>query len=175
MGKCFDEWMGGTLGMNPNNSLPEYYWNVKSHEERIYLICCEIQKIYAELQEDDNQIEALTKRMTELEKAFELLKAELGDQLTEFEAEYGFKLSELQKQFDEFKKSGFDDYYKKQVEIWINQNMQKIWASFVARVFFGLEDGYFVAYVPEQWSDLEFSTGTEYGTPEYGRLILSYD
>ena len=43
-------------------------------------------------------------------------------------------------------------------------------------VFFGLTlDGYFVAYIPESWTQIIFDTGAVYGTPEYGRLILSYD
>lgn len=46
-------------------------------------------------------------------------------------------------------------------------------------VFFGLtEDGYFVAYIPESWNDIQFSTsGYDDFTsiePEYGHLILSY-
>lgn len=46
-------------------------------------------------------------------------------------------------------------------------------------VFFGLtEDGYFVAYIPESWNDIQFSTsGYDNFTsiePEYGHLILSY-
>ena len=50
---------------------------------------------------------------------------------------------------------------------------------YVKFVFFGLtEDGYFVAYIPESWNDIQFSTsGYDDFTsiePEYGHLILSY-
>ena len=46
-------------------------------------------------------------------------------------------------------------------------------------VFFGLtEDGYFVAYIPESWNDIQFSTSgyDDFASiePEYGHLILSY-
>lgn len=46
-------------------------------------------------------------------------------------------------------------------------------------VFFGLtDDGYFVAYIPDSWSDITFET-TGYDVqldimPEYGHLCLSY-
>lgn len=165
----------GTLGMNQNHSLPEYYWNVKSQEERIYLICKEIQTIYDRLTDEDNQIEQIKSDMNALQNAFNALRNELDGKLGDFEVEINAKFDKLQEQFDKFVKSGFDDYYKKSVEIWINENMQKIWENITARVFFGLEDGYFVAYVPDSWSDLKFSTGEDYGTPEYGRLILEYD
>lgn len=40
-------------------------------------------------------------------------------------------------------------------------------------VFFGLtDDGYFCAYIPDTWDDIQFDTGMIYGEPEYGRLIL---
>lgn len=45
---CVDSCFG-TLGMNENHSLPEYYWNVKSQEQRIYLICKEIQSLHDEI------------------------------------------------------------------------------------------------------------------------------
>lgn len=49
----------------------------------------------------------------------------------------------------------------------------------IKNVFFGLTDsGYFVAYIPDGWNDVEFHT-TEYDItietePEYGHLVLSY-
>lgn len=48
-----------------------------------------------------------------------------------------------------------------------------------AGVYFGLTDtGYFVANIPEAWSDIKFNTtGLDINTPlepEYGHLVLSY-
>lgn len=48
----------------------------------------------------------------------------------------------------------------------------------VKMVFFGItDDGYFVAYIPEFWDDIIFST-TGYDTPiagyDFGHLVLSY-
>lgn len=46
-------------------------------------------------------------------------------------------------------------------------------------VYFGLtDDGYFVAYIPDEWDNIQFGT-TEYDIevpiePEYGHLVISY-
>ena len=70
--------------------------------------------------------------------------------------------------------SGFFDYYAAQLEQWIEDNAQLIIETAIRQVYFGLTlDGHFVAYIPESWSDIVFDTGAVYGTPEYGRLILS--
>ena len=62
---------------------------------------------------------------------------------------------------------------------WIAANFYDIVAEMMQMVFFGLTDtGYFVAYIPESWNDITFST-TEYDIsvplmPDYGHLVLSY-
>lgn len=84
--------------------------------------------------------------------------------------EYVEQLYQWMKTFEEH---GFDDYYKEQVAEWIAKNLKWIFQNLVAQVFFGLNtEGYFVAYIPESWSDIVFDTGAVYGTEEYGRLIL---
>lgn len=57
--------------------------------------------------------------------------------------------------------------------------LMQIISNAIKNVWFGLTDsGYFVAYVPESWSDIEFGTsGLDVFPalmPEYGHLILSY-
>ena len=62
---------------------------------------------------------------------------------------------------------------------WLNDNAESIISDWVQLVFFGLtESGYFVAYVPDGWQDINFRT-TEYDyttelMPEYGHLVLQY-
>ena len=59
------------------------------------------------------------------------------------------------------------------------QLIEEYIARAIKTVFFGLTDsGYFVAYIPESWSDITFNT-TGYDitvpqTSEYGHLVLSY-
>lgn len=82
----------------------------------------------------------------------------------------------LQKQLDEFKAHGFDDYYKEQVNSWIGSKLGYIFCNVVKQVYFGLTlDGHFVAYIPDGWSDIIFDTGMDYALDTYGRLILRWD
>lgn len=58
---------------------------------------------------------------------------------------------------------------------WLKQIIQNA----IKNVYFGITDaGYFVAYVPESWSDITFrTTGYDYTTelmPEFGHLVLIY-
>lgn len=86
------------------------------------------------------------------------------------------QLNELKEIFEKFKETGFDEYYKKKVEEWIDKNLDYIYRYTVKQVYFGLnEDGYFVAYIPESWEDIIFDTGMQYGVDTYGRLILRWD
>ena len=86
------------------------------------------------------------------------------------------ELTRLQQEFEYFKEHGFEEYYEQQLDEWINANMPSIIQKSVKMVFFGLTlSGYFVAYIPDSWSDIQFDTGMVYGFDSYGRLILRYD
>lgn len=86
------------------------------------------------------------------------------------------QIEALRDEFDEFKTSGFEDYYEQLLREWINRNFADILTEGIKSVvFFGLTlDGYFTAYIPQSWSDIIFDTGAVYGSEEYGRLILYY-
>lgn len=64
---------------------------------------------------------------------------------------------------------------------WCSENLIDLMAESIKNVFFGLTDsGYFVAYIPESWDDIEFNTSdydiflSDRPDIEYGHLILSY-
>lgn len=80
----------------------------------------------------------------------------------------------LKEQFDEFVDGGFEEYYEALLRAWIDENAPSIVKDMLLTgVFFGLtSDGYFCAYKPSTWEDIQFDTGAIYGTEEYGRLIL---
>lgn len=80
----------------------------------------------------------------------------------------------LKEQFDEFVDGGFEEYYEALLRAWIDENAPSIVKDMLLTgVFFGLtSDGYFCAYKPSTWEDVQFDTGAVYGTEEYGRLIL---
>lgn len=85
-------------------------------------------------------------------------------------------IAELQTELKAFKEHGFDDYYKEQVQEWIDENLDNIFGYVIRQVYFGLTlEGYFVAYIPRGWNDIVFDTGANYSEETYGRLILKWD
>lgn len=57
---------------------------------------------------------------------------------------------------------------------WSAENTGDILMQSIKQVWFGLTDtGYFVAYVPESWDDITFSTIDNYDDPNYGHLVLN--
>lgn len=128
-------------------TIPKFYWDVKSQEQRIKVMCCLIQQLIDQYGSTDSQIQKNTEA-----------------------------IEELQELFTKFQESGFDDYYEQQVIKWIGDNIAIVYQQLAKQVFFGLtSDGYFCAYVPDSWSDITFDTGAVYGTDTYGRLILRFD
>ena len=128
-------------------TLPKLYWDVYSQEERIAAICAALDKVVS--------------YSNEIAKELNLTEEQL-ETLTNL--------------FEQFKESGFLDYYAEQLEAWINENMPSIISDAIKFVMFGLtSDGYFCAYIPDSWSQIVFDTGAVYGSYTYGRLILHFD
>lgn len=73
------------------------------------------------------------------------------------------------------------DGVKQGIYDWCSQNLVDLVGSTIPAVFFGvLNDGHFVAWIPDSWDDITFNT-TYYDIvlsshPEYkyGHLVLSY-
>ena len=132
---------------NYTPEIPNFYYNAKSQEQIVKYLCTEYDKL-----------------------------VHYCDMLSDSENETRDAVNKLTELFRKFQESGFDDYYKAQIESWIYAHMPNIISEAIKMVYFGLTlDGYFVAYIPESWKQIVFDTGAVYGTPEYGRLILSYD
>lgn len=89
----------------------------------------------------------------------------LDNELHEFE-------QQVQEQFEELKNG-----------VWIEGTipyLEKLLEQYIpVAIFFGLtESGYFVAYIPDSWDEIQFNT-TGYDItvdlqPKYGHLVLSY-
>lgn len=127
-------------------AIPKLYWDVDSQEQGIK----QLWKIVDMLCHQDNSHIEQTNKNTAA-------------------------IAELQTLFQQFAEHGFDKYYAQQIEQWFDENAWRIYERSAKQVFFGLtDDGYFCAYVPESWSEIQFDTGAIYGTEEYGRLILRY-
>lgn len=85
-------------------------------------------------------------------------------------------IEQLEAEFEQFKESGFLDYYEAQLQAWIDEHFADLIRYAIHQVYFGLtDDGYFCAYVPDSWSEIVFDTGMVYGRSDYGRLILRFD
>ena len=128
-------------------ALPKLYFGVDSEEQRYWLLCKQLHKLicYIDMVGDKVNIDH-----DEIEK--------------------------LKEQFRKFIESGFEDYYIELIYKWINEHMAELISHAVKMVYFGLNDeGYFVAYIPESWSDITFDTGHVFGRTDYGRLILRFE
>lgn len=124
--------------------IPKLYWDAFSPEQRYHAICKMLCKIIAYCNE------------------LGIKTDELGD-----------LYQQLADDFEAFKEHGFDDYYREQIEAWVDEHMEEIMSRACRQVFFGLTmDGYFKAVIPESWQDIEFDTGAVYGLDTYGRLML---
>lgn len=103
----------------------------------------------------------------------------LREALNEYGEQSGNLYDALAERLDALQ-AEFDRLYEEKIREWLAANMPEIMGDAVTEaiktVFFGLTpDGYFCAYVPKNWADyIEFDTSANYGSKEYGCLILNY-
>ena len=125
-------------------ALPAFYYDVYSSEQRIKAICLEIDKLI---------------------NYADMLNVDLNATHDD--------VVKLQEEFEKFKDGDMLDFYEKQIQAWIDANMERLIKRAIKFVYFGLtSDGYFCAYIPDSWDEITFDTGAVYGRSDYGRLIL---
>lgn len=85
------------------------------------------------------------------------------------------------KELEDFKKALEDGNLPQGVRdglyTWATLNMPQLLAKTIKTVFFTLENGYFVAYIPDSWDEITFGTSGLDDFPvgvDYGHLTLSY-
>ena len=88
-------------------------------------------------------------------------------------------IDDLQQLLDDIAAGVFPEEIADAIKNFIVKNFYDIVGDMMKMVFFGLTDsGYFVAYIPESWDDIQFfTTGWDWSTPlmpEYGHLVLGY-
>lgn len=108
------------------------------------------------------------KEITEMVSGFDEWK-------TTHEEEY----EQLKALYDAIMSGHFPPEVKDAFERWARQNMPDLVKEMIKNVWFAINDqGYFVAYIPDSWSDIIFNTTgldiTLAIMPEYGHLVLSY-
>lgn len=128
-------------------ALPKLYFGIDSEEQRYWLLCKQLHKLICYIDM-------------------------VGDKVNIDHDE----IKQLKEQFEKFIESGFEDYYIDKIYKWIDEHMAELISRAVKQVYFGLNDeGYFVAYIPESWSDITLDTGQVFGRSDYGRLILRFE
>ena len=128
-------------------TIPKLYWDVKSQEQRIL-----------------NLFDLLNKLVCYCDKMGLQIDVNAQD------------IQEIRDYVNEFLTSGFDDALAEKIAKWIDDHLQFIFTHTIRQVYFGLtQDGHFVAYVPDSWSDIVFDTGAAINISTYGRLILRWD
>lgn len=99
--------------------------------------------------------------------------------LNEWKETAEVRIEDLEAFYDLLKNGQLPDAVAQALTDWMQKNALDLVGRLVKHVFFGLTDnGYFVAYIPENWRDLIFKT-TGYDIqleiqPEYGHLVLIY-
>lgn len=88
-------------------------------------------------------------------------------------------IDDLQQLYEDISAGRFPPEIAAGVTKWISEHFYDIVGDMMKMVFFGLTDtGYFVAYIPESWNDIQFfTTGWDFTTdlmPEFGHLVLGY-
>ena len=143
---------------NYTPTIPKLYWDVKSQEQRILNLFDLLNKLVCYSDTIANNVNAN------------------ADEIKALQTELKNEVERIEIEFNELVDGNFWNYYEKQVEIWIKENMRGIIEDSIKQVYFGLnDDGYFVAYIPQSWSEIVFDTGAVYGRSDYGSLILRFD
>lgn len=93
---------------------------------------------------------------------------------TEHEAEY----EELKDLYDDILAGRFPEEMTDALEQWVIRNGTELIGEMIKTVFFGItQDGYFIAYIPDSWQDIQFGTSGLDDFPagiDYGHLTLTY-
>lgn len=96
----------------------------------------------------------------------------LEDWRATHEAEY----QELKDLYDAVMSGNFPPSIVAAFEDWMYRNAIDLVGKLVKHVYFGLtNDGYFCAFIPENWQDVQFDTVSNFDDPLFGHLMVIYD
>ena len=86
-------------------------------------------------------------------------------------------IDELMALYTAIVNGNFPDPMKEAMLKWTVENTELIIGKAIKIVTFGLENGYFVAYIPDSWTEITFGTTGLDDFPagyDYGHLTLTY-
>lgn len=96
--------------------------------------------------------------------------------MEEWKVQHQKEYEELKSFMDALVSGDFPPEMEAALRKWCVENVNEIINDTIKQVWFGLTDsGYFVAYIPESWSDITFDTIDDYDDPNYGHLVLRTD
>ena len=100
------------------------------------------------------------------------------ESMDEWRAEYEEAYEDYKKLVEDVEAGTFPPSIAGAFNKWMSENALDLVGAMVKMVFFGItDDGYFVAYLPENWDDITFNTsGYDIALAGYdfGHLVLSY-
>lgn len=118
----------------------------------------------------DSDLGWLIKDIHTLDEAVEAIKQWIIDTQPTIE--------DLKNILDTIESGNLPDGIKIGIKKWMEANALNLVGELVKMVFFGLtDDGHFIAYIPDSWSDITFNTtGLDISIPyiDYGHLVLTY-
>ena len=92
--------------------------------------------------------------------------------------EYQPKIEDFEKLYLMLISGRLPESIQKGIEIWMQDNAIDLVGQLVKSVFFAIDDnGYFIAYIPDSWDEIDFGTsGLDDFPPnvDFGHLTLSY-
>lgn len=98
--------------------------------------------------------------------------------LTEWRKEHEKEYEELKKLYDDIVSGNFPVEMERALRSWVVANAKSIIAEVIKMVFFEINDeGYFIAYIPDNWGDIIFGTtglDTFPANYDFGHLTLTY-
>ena len=116
----------------------------------------------------DSDLRELIAYVTGLVKAVKEIDGWIENHQKEYE--------ELEGLYNEIISGEFPDSIQAAFAKWMRENALDIVGEMIRTVHFGLtNDGYFCAYIPSSWEEIQFDTVTNYDDPLYGHLMLLYD
>ena len=123
---------------------------------------------YPYINENDLNLDYLLKHIKELMRRVSTLE----DWRNDHEDEY----QELKDLYDAVMSGNFPPSIVQAFEDWMSRNAIELVGKLVKHVYFGLtNDGYFCAFIPDNWSDITFDTIDDFNDSLFGHLMLIYD
>lgn len=99
-------------------------------------------------------------------------------QIDEWKEEYQETVDKLQAFYDDLIAGRYPPEFVDHLKEWISENGVDIIMELIKMVIFSItDDGYFVAYIPDHWSEITFGTTGLDDFPagyDFGHLTLTY-